>query len=248
MHTVNNKIFQNFDHLLDIPKLLKIKPYLSAYIAKNLQYCRPTKFGNMSFVNKEKSLTGVHDAIEYSRANLSEYDADFKPIAEDLLANDLFGSFIIFEEDVTHTSFSLNTRYNTHGLYNKHRPECVAKISSDHQLQIFYDWLDSQEIFQEYGRVLFFINYPGSRQIAHTDPSDPAKHDPDEFIWINLNPKRKKLFVLNESTNEKTYIEGYVNWFNTDNFHGGDISEYACYALRVDGTFSDKFKEKFIKK
>jgi hypothetical protein len=248
MYTVNNKIFQNFDHLLDINALLKLKPFLSAYIARNSEYCRPTKFGRMSFYGEETKLTGVHDAVEYYKAHVESLDDDLKPIIQELIANDLLGSFVIYEDDVTHTSLSFNTRYNTHGLYNKHKPECVARVPVDYQMQFFYNWLDAQHIFKEYGRVLFFISHPGSKQIAHTDPSDPEKNNPDEFIWINLNPKRKKFYVLNPITQEKTYVNGYVNWFNTDNFHGGDAVEYSCYALRIDGTFSDEFKEKFMGK
>ena len=248
MFTVNNKLVQNFDHLVDLDSLLKLRPFISAYIANNGQYCRPTKFGRMSFFGDEQNLYGVHDAIEHHRSYINDHEENLKSVIQELFASDQFGSYIIYEEEVTHTSLSFNTRYNTQGLFNKHRPECVGRVPCDYQLQFFYNWLDAQNIFSQYGRVLLFISHPGSKQITHFDPSDPEKATPDEFIWINFHPNRKKLFLLNKSTEEKTYINGHVNWFNTDNFHGGDPVQFSSYALRVDGVFSDEFRSKFIEK
>jgi hypothetical protein len=244
MHTVNNKPYQNFDSYIDIPSLLKLKPYISAYIARNNKYCIPTKFSRISFAGEDAKLTGVHDATVYYKTNYPTHTNELSSTIEDLILNDQFGSFIVFEEKIVCTSFSFNTRYITNGLNNKHLPEHTKQTPVDHELNFFYDWLDSQNIFQYYGRVNFFINHPGSYQIPHTDPDDPTKDSPDEFIWINFSPDRKKFFVLDDE-NQKIYVPGHTNWFNTKNLHGGDTVEYSCYSLRIDGKFTEEFKSKF---
>lgn len=246
MHKVNNKLFENFDHLLDIKGLIELKPFMSAFIAKNSQYVLPTKFASWSFSPADQHKNGIEDALNKYISNFDHLKDNFKPILKDLIDTDCFGSFSVFEEDIVHTSFSFSVRYITHGLQNKHLSSCVVKRPIDNDFNFFYNWLEKQNIFSEYGRLVFFINYPGSYQIPHYDPMEKTREQPDEFIWINLNPSRKKFYLINEQTNEKFYAQGHVNWFNTDNFHGADPVEYACYALRVDGIFSDDFKSKFM--
>jgi hypothetical protein len=244
MHTVNNKPYQNFDSYIDLQSLLKLKPFISAYLARNNQYCIPTKFSRVSFGADDSYKVGIQDAVNYYRENFNLYNDSLKSVIENLIANDQFGSFVVFENDVVYTSLSFNTRYIINGLNNKHLPEYTKRTPMDHELNFFYNWLDCQNIFQYYGRVNFFINHPGSYQLPHTDPDDPTKDLPDEFIWINFSPDRKKFYVLDDE-NQKIYVPGYINWFNTKNLHGGDIVEYSCYSLRIDGKFTEEFKSKF---
>jgi hypothetical protein len=241
---VNKKPYQNFDNIVDLQSLLKLKPFISAYLARNNKYCIPTKFSRISFSNDNSKLTGVHDAANNYKENLSKYDKHLSDVIEQLILNDQIGSFVVFEDEVVYTSLSFNTRYITNGLENKHLPHYTLKVPVDHELDFFYEWLDNQNIFQCYGRVNFFINHPGSYQIPHTDPDDPTKDSPDEFIWINFSPDRKKFYVLDDD-NQKIYVPGYINWFNTKNLHGGDTVEYSCYSLRIDGIFTEEFRSKY---
>ena len=247
MHTVNHQLFQNFDHLVDIESLVKLKPLVSAFIAKNFQYIIPTKFAAWSFPPAYQHIQGIADANAKYLNNLHSFDNEFQTVIQNLSDTDCLGSFCLFEQDVVLSSFSFNVRYNLKGLANKHLASCVAKRSIDSDFNFFYHWLEKQNIFEEYGRVVFFINYPGSNQVPHYDPIDnKINDDPDEFILINFNPARKKFYLLDDTNNQKYYSNGYINWFNTTNFHGADTVDYACYTLRVDGTFSNQFKQKFM--
>ena len=58
MFLAHNQPFLNFDHLVDVNGLLAIKPYVSAFIAKNHHLLKPTKFYGNLF--KDHSL-GTHD-------------------------------------------------------------------------------------------------------------------------------------------------------------------------------------------
>lgn len=247
MLKVNNQLFQNFDHLVDLESLIKLKPLMSAYIAKNQQFCLPTKFTRETLPPSDVSRTGILDAVNDFRKNKDSYDPLMQEMVQDLVNKDLFGSYIIFEDEIILASFSLNVRYIKESFEKKHLASGVGKRDTDHDFDFFYQWLDKQNIFSEYGRVMFFINYTGSNQQIHFDPIYEGKEKPDEFILINLFPNEKNLYLIDLETNEKFYSDGHINWFDTENFHGADTVSRSCYTLRVDGIFSETFKLKFIK-
>ena len=110
----------------------------------------------------------------------------------------------------------------------------------------FYEWLNSQNIFSDFGRVSLFINYQGASGTLHHDYPDASNPNQDEFILINFNPKSKKFYLIDNNTDEKVYLTGHCNWFNTSNIHGSDPVPQACYSLRVDGLFSDAFKQRSL--
>jgi hypothetical protein len=50
---------------------------------------------------------------------------------------------------------------------------------------------------------------------------------------------------LNHQTNEKQYVDTYSAWFDSVNqFHGSDACENLSFSIRVDGHFTDQFREK----
>lgn len=65
-----------------------------------------------------------------------------------------------------------------------------------------------------------------------------------EFIWFRTNLK-KPFYLLNHETNEKQYVESYSAWFDSVNqFHGSDSCEGLSFSMRVDGVFTNKFRER----
>lgn len=240
-----NRPFLNFDHHLDIDGLLEIKPYISAFIAKNHHLLKPTKFqSDWDFFHMENPPPGVNDYLTKFRANPDIIlDPNLREIVTNLLNCDQYGSYIVFEQDVLWGTFSMAIRYSKDYMTKHRAAECTAQLE-DKQFAFFYEWLDKQAIFNEYGRVNLFINYQGSNGPTHRDYPDASQPNQDEFILINFNPNNKKLFVIDNDTNEKIYISGYCNWFNTSNLHGSDPAPQACYSLRVDGVFSEEFKQR----
>ena len=232
MHNVYQLPYLNFDNHLDITGLLSIKKQISAFIALHPHLTRPTKYVGGNFT--ESNSRGILDyQLEYSK------HAD--PVIQELLAKDAFGSYIVFEESVTHGSLSLNLRYTTTGYQDKHKSANCSAVKEDAEFAFFYHWLDSQKIFSDYGRVNIFINHPGTFTHTHKDYPTDDTSVVDQFLWITFND-RKKFFLLDGE--EKIYLPGYCNWFNTHNLHGTDPVEQSCYTIRVDGTFSDEFMSK----
>ena len=247
MFLTHNRPFLNFDHLLDIDGLLAIKPYISAFIAKNHHLLKPTKFqSNWDFLHMEHPTPGVKDYLtEFSTNPDMISDPKLREIVTDLLNCDQFGNYIVFEQDVVAGSFSMVPRYSLDYNTKHYATECVA-LSEDKQFAFFYEWLNRQDIFSDYGRVTLFINYQGVGGPVHRDYPDASKPNHDEFVLINFRPDRKKFYLVDNETNEKIYCSGYCNWFNTSNLHGSDPVEQASYTLRIDGLFSDAFKQRAL--
>jgi len=244
MFLAHNQPFLNFDHLVDVNRLLAIKPYVSAFIAKNHHLLKPTKFYGSLF--KDGSL-GTHDyQDEFNTDPGIIADPKLREVVSELCKSDQFANYIVFEQDVTACTFTITSRYALDYVTKHHATECVA-LPEDTQLAFFYDWLDRQEIFSDYGRTTLFINYPGGYSPIHTDYADASRPALDEFIWIDFAPNRKKFFLLDVKTDQKIYPSGHCNWFNTNTHHGSDPAPQACYSLRVDGVFSEAFKQRAFK-
>ena len=96
--------------------------------------------------------------------------------------------------------------------------------------------------FRRTGRILLIFDDAGLSVPAHRDhEAADICHD---FIWFRTNLK-KPLYVLNQRTGRKKYVDGYSAWFDTVNqFHGSDAAEGLNFSCRVDGHFTDDFKKK----
>ena len=64
-----------------------------------------------------------------------------------------------------------------------------------------------------------------------------------EFIWFRTS-LRKPFYMLNPDTDEKLYVSSSAAWFDTVNqYHGADASGGLSFSIRVDGVFTDDFRE-----
>ena len=103
-------------------------------------------------------------------------------------------------------------------------------------------WLAGAGIFQHTGRQTFFIQIAGQGSPTHTD-FDPLKVDvglrkPGEFIWLTPPERPKKLHVNGEPA-------PWCCWFNHFDPHGSSPEQDTRWSLRVDGVFTDAFREHF---
>lgn len=77
---------------------------------------------------------------------------------------------------------------------------------------------------------------------VHRD-GDPAEQvTPDEFITLCPVPG-KRLFLWDETRAEKIPVNGIAYWFNDFDYHGVDADPYFRYSIRVDGVFTEAFRE-----
>lgn len=99
--------------------------------------------------------------------------------------------------------------------------------------------------FKATGRMLIMYDDAPREIPAHRDHIETEICH--EFLWFRTNFK-KPFYMLNHKTREKQYVESYTAWFDTVNqYHGGDAAQGLSFSIRVDGKFTDEFREKIPK-
>jgi hypothetical protein len=96
--------------------------------------------------------------------------------------------------------------------------------------------------FESTGRMLIMYDDVERPVTAHRDHDDA--NICHEFIWFRTNQK-KPFYLLNPQTGAKQYLESYSAWFDTVNqFHGSDAAAGLTFSIRVDGKFTDDFRNR----
>ncbi len=99
--------------------------------------------------------------------------------------------------------------------------------------------------FEKTGRMLIIYDDAGKSVPAHRDHLESEVCS--EFIWFRTN-FRKSLYFLNQETGEKKYVEGHTAWFDSVNqYHGSDGVDGLSFSIRVDGRFTDEFRNRIPK-
>lgn len=106
------------------------------------------------------------------------------------------------------------------------------------QYEFVMDWIARQNVFEEIGRVQFFINTDGHGTPIHRDYADYSRAD--QFIWIGLFDN-KKFFVYDSDTKEKHYVQGRIATFDNHQWHGSEPGPGMGVSLRIDGKFNKEF-------
>jgi hypothetical protein len=131
----------------------------------------------------------------------------------------------------------------TSGISNyeeKHDDSKCKDTNIIKNFDMFMSWLNEQNIFKSVGRIVVFLNEPGTSVLEHRDYSDGISRK-DQFIWFS--PNTNKRFYVRDDT-EKHYMESKFCYFDSSNIHGSDIIDTNTFSIRVDGLFSEEFKEK----
>jgi hypothetical protein len=126
--------------------------------------------------------------------------------------------------------------------FNKHKEAYCVDTPAFKFFNFLKVWLEKQEIFSEYGRVVFFINEPGVHSIKHRDYPDGVSRR-DQFIWISLDG-RKNFWVWDDENKTQHNITSRAALFDNADWHGSDRCDYTGWSLRIDGVFSKSFLEK----
>jgi len=106
-------------------------------------------------------------------------------------------------------------------------------------------FVENGHIFSEIGRVVVFFNDQHQFCLVHRDHNQfNVVENPDEFVWFNVFPDRKRFYVLDGETGEKHYFDNHAIWFDTANWHGSDPCAFAAFTIRVDGVFTKTWRKK----
>jgi hypothetical protein len=229
MILINNQPSINLEPYVDLGTLESNLPYLNYAVVKSSSAAVPSKYHGESFLAKGK--VGLLDEIP-----IGDYD-----FIQDLRNHDLLGSWLRYQHNISYGQSSISVYYAT-SFDKKHLREHCKGTKAVEYFKVLFDWLDNQDIFKEYGRVVVFPNEPSTTTPIHHDWPDGISRK-DEFIWINLD-QRKKFFVYDKETDTKHYVNSKICTFDNAENHGCDAVEWATWSIRIDGIFSDKFLDK----
>ena len=240
MFLTNGQLFLNLDKLIDVDSVLKLKPWLSAFVARHFDLLQPPKYYHQNLLSNRQGVLDLANAY----VNAQQIDQDLLPLVNQLRETKMLTRWIMLQHDVEVGGFIINVRPWPKGqAAYKHLSSYCQPIPQDAELAEFYQWLDQQTVFAQYGSVRFFVNFQHTATVTHTDVIESNKPSKEEFIWLGFSP-HKHLYIFDPESQTKVYATGIANYFNTANWHGSDPVKQCCYSIRVDGIFSDQFKQR----
>lgn len=231
MNKINNELFYNLEKYLDMKSFDELNDQINLTLAKNFQHFRPAGTSQATLHDQNFiSIFNKRDEILKTHPELSSEHA--------LFYAKLCGTV------------TLGTNFTVRGnkgypatYYKKHLRESATLYPFDDQFKFLFDWIDAQGCFDEYGRVIFWINEPGQSTTLHRD-YQLGKGRNDPFIWFTgIIPKQ--LSILDTETNTMHYSTSRACVFDSNNIHASKgHPTYVAWSLRVDGRFNKEWAEK----
>jgi hypothetical protein len=233
--------------ILDLSRFDKLHPEICRgfAISKNLASFGsidvPDGFMNLKVYNNQfKPLYKAHEEM----LNLSN-DNPLKIYGQHLRNNDL-STYLKF-------AFSAYDLYSFYVIYDfkegwRENPAIKGRNPIADYFPEVIKWVDGlieTQVFSHIGRATFFVLEAGGISFEHHDPSvDPENPDiTSEFIHVRPNIDRP-FYIRDDDSSEKFYINTRAGYWNDQDYHGGDPVSKPTYSFRVDGTFTNEFKEK----
>jgi hypothetical protein len=112
-------------------------------------------------------------------------------------------------------------------------------------------WVEAlidNKIFEHIGRVIFFHCEADGIPFEHRDldaKNGVNQSFPHRNEFIHIRPNTKKAFYLwDPEEKNKIYLNTRAAWWNDQDWHGGEKIIEQSYSLRIDGKFTEEFREK----
>ena len=230
MKLINGKSYIDLTNHLDMLAFDKLEEQIIYNMAKNAKYIEPSYTPHFSLMNK--TLPGY---LEERSNNKLKYP-------------DLGQTEINWYTKLTGTAtlgIQLVLRANkgcpnTYG--SKHLNEYSVNLAPCDDFKFLFEWIESQNCFDEYGRTMFWINEPNQITAIHTDYGNVNLDKRDMFIWLT-GRYPKQLLLKDKDTVCETTSKAIV--FNTVNWHcSKGHSDYVSWSLRIDGKFNTEWAKR----
>jgi hypothetical protein len=229
MLTVLNKPYLNLDQFLDINSLDQIEDDILLGIAKSRSSAGPTNSGTGYIDQTKMSVPEIYRQImdnpDHPYYSLISSLKDWEPqtFIQYKWPSHVLGHCILLR---------IGASYDT-----KNNAESSKDFPAIKHFKKLVDWVATQHIFKEVGRIIIFLNDPYSKTIEHRDYPDGISRK-DNFIWIN--PLERKQFYVKDGET-KHYVKSKVAFFDSANIHGSDPCDTSTFSIRFDGVFSKEF-------
>lgn len=230
--------FFYFDDLLDLTELSKIRhEVLNASQKKLIQFKQivangliPTHFNNQK-------------CIDSYLANLSSYALD-EAWKNEILKLNRKGDIKIF----FHNYFKINVAWDGIAMFRNYTGRYEDKTQPSSWLNLIEHFPRLKKFVEELpfkyiGYVMIFKSNGLSPVLTHRDYY-PTNHTVN-FINFRLDDASRPFFLFDSFNFNKTYIKPSARsyFFNEIDAHGLDQEEQSRLTLRVEGQFSDSFKD-----
>jgi len=235
MHLINNQLFCNLENYLDMKAFDEINNKIAFGLAKNHAHFSPSGTSqNTLYDQSTLSVYNERDRILSEMPELTRVEA--------LHYAKLSGAVTLGNGFILRGNKGYPAKY-----HEKHLRSNAIVHQFDDQFKFLYDWIDAQNCFTEYGRVIFWINEPGQKTAFHCDYPEndlSKKNTMDPFIWLTgVIPKR--LVIKDHATGETHHSTSRACVFNTHNIHASEgHPQCAAWSLRIDGKFNKKWAER----
>jgi len=246
---IQSKPIVELDEFFNIDDIVKLEGPVAMAISKN----KSRLTVGFSGPNDNNNTKTWLDETEYQEVKNSwvqinrEIPINLKDSWNSLTSDQqLFYTLLTTKSKSLNYILSLRCLSNNHGgnsgrFQFKHLSSETMDTPCKKDFEFLFDWIKQNDIFDEIGRVQFFINPEGHATPIHRDY--PKKSFKDQYIWMRFN-KQKDFFVYDDDTKEKHFVKGYICTFDNYQWHGSEANECAGFSLRVDGLFSQSFLEK----
>ena len=108
----------------------------------------------------------------------------------------------------------------------------------------YIDSLITDGIFSSIGRAYLIAVDSNGYSHEHRDPPADFNYASfPEFIHIRPNLKRP-FYVYDPYSSQRHYINSRVGWWNDSDIHGGEVTMEPSYAIRIDGIFTNSFRDR----
>lgn len=233
MNLINGQAFLDIANLLDLDYLDSFEEELCLGIAKSEKYINLNSTPTKSLLNPDTGISFLEikakAALKYPE--LSPRELEWYATMKGGQSH----GYVLFLKNIR--------RYPEFFKFKSYHEYC-NKTEVAKYFEFLFDWIENQNCFKEYGRVLFFVSHPGQSGMIHKDNVglDDVR---DQYIWITGNKFSKSLFQYNPATDEKIYAPSRAVLFDNRSFHGSENHhDSAAWSLRIDGQFTDEFLDK----
>ena len=246
---INGKPYIDLSHLIDHTSFLKLHP----------EICR-----GFAVASKEAAVGNLE--VPDGFMNVDVYDESVIPLFRlynkylSLDKNDpikVYGEGLNYSQLATYLKYALGgfDLYSYHFLIDfkdgwrdsepLHGIQPAAKYFTS-----VIKWIEelvSSRVFSHIGRAGFFLQGAGGISFEHKDPSVDPEYPEVLSEFIHIRPTLDRPFYVKDNeTQEKFYINSCVSYWNDQDFHGGDTIMSPSYAFRVDGVFTNEFRQKVL--
>jgi hypothetical protein len=236
MYLINGQPYADLTNFVDIQGLEDIKLDIAMGIAKswNSLVVSSATIGNCLVQEPDSIMTKTYDQI--LRDPLNPNHEYFKELG---FNRNLCSRFIIMSDQVQTLGQMIVLRWFKidRAVHLKSSADGCRDTPAYDNFPSLRNWIGQLKVFDQIGRINFWINSPGEPSCIH---KDAFLGTPDNFLQINLDPTRKSVFVLDDHGQQHT-ITSKVSVFDIRNYHGSQGHGSHGWTLRIDGVYNQEW-------